>query len=43
MPYGHVGIKGCTAAVNQGIGRTSTPCLKIVRQIVLDESCVESK
>lgn len=45
MPYGPDVIKRytTTTTVNQSDGRTSTPCLQIVRQILLDESCVESK
>jgi len=43
MPYGPDGIKWyTTTTANQSNGRTSTPCLQIVRQILLDESSLES-
>lgn len=43
VPYGPDGIRGYTTTINQSNGRTSNPCLQIVRQILLDESSVESK
>jgi len=40
MLYGPDGIKCYTTTINKSNG--TTPCLQIVRQILLDESCLGS-